>query len=169
VNRILLGIYMMFTALACGWAAWLTLVTQSRGALLLVVLLVILGGTGSALAIRPLFRVLIRHASLSGPLPASGRLVLCLAATVTLMTVAGSFAVHSRVPLMSGERTAATMSDGRHVLMSHGQVIRDLTSEEYKQITASGLASIATVGNLVLTGFLLCVAGGLVLVQRNAR
>jgi hypothetical protein len=45
--------------------------------------------------------------------------------------------------------------DGRFVLVNRGQVLRELTVGEYERLRASGAASLATVGNLLLLFFFL--------------
>jgi hypothetical protein len=155
----------MFAALVSGWVAWAMVLTAPPGVLVFVMLLVLLGGLGPSLAIGPIFRPLVSRES-GIPRRTTSRRILIFAVAAALITVAGALAIHSKVPIISAERVAIITPQGHRVLVSRGQIVRELSVDEYHQIVASRLASIATVGNLVLAVSLVALGGGLATAQR---
>jgi hypothetical protein len=117
--RVRLGLYGMTVGLACGWAAWLLILNHSNMAPVFIVLLVVIGGSGVALALRPVFGPLFAGLPVLGPLfrlpvlgvrrtyivdpNLGGRGLMFVAVAAAVVTLAGAVLVHRAAPILSGE------------------------------------------------------------------
>jgi hypothetical protein len=151
-----------------------------------IVLLVVIGGSGAALALRPVFGPLFAGLPVLGPLfrlpvlgvrrtyivdpNLGGRGLMFVAVAAAVVTLAGAVLVHRAAPILSGEEggVASMTTDGKFALVNHGRIVRELTFAEYQRLRASGFASMVTVGNILLVAFLLSIVGSLAFVRRRS-
>jgi hypothetical protein len=166
-RRIRLGLYGMLVGLVFGWIAWFLSLNNADRVAPFILVMIFAGGTGAFLAVRPVLGVMIlRRESRFDP-NLAGRGLLIIVMLAALVTASGLFVVHSIVPILAGDGVASIAPDGRFVLVNRGQVLRELTVGEYERLRASGAASLATVGNLLLLFFLLAVVTSLAFLRRR--